>query len=60
VIDVLAHELAGTTVINIGRGAQARDPLFTRVLHLIKAPAIRTLAHGRTAAAQRASALSQQ
>jgi putative ATP-binding cassette transporter len=60
VIDVLAHELAGTTIINIGRAAQARDPLFTRVLHLVKAPAIRTLAHGRTAAAQRAAAINNQ
>jgi len=60
VIDVLAHELEGTTVINIGRAAQARDPLFTRVLHLVKAPAIRTLAHGRTAAAQRAAAINNQ
>jgi vitamin B12/bleomycin/antimicrobial peptide transport system ATP-binding/permease protein len=56
VIDVLANELQGTTVINIGRAAQVRDPLFTRVLHLIKAPAIRTLVHGKTAAAQRAAA----
>jgi vitamin B12/bleomycin/antimicrobial peptide transport system ATP-binding/permease protein len=55
VIDVLAHELEGTTIINIGRAAQARDPLFTRVLHLVKAPAIRTLVHGKTAAAQRAA-----
>src|SRR5580700_6748811 len=60
VIDVLANELEGTTVINIGRAAQARDPLFTRVLHLVKAPAIRTLAHGRTAAAQRAAAINNQ
>ena len=60
VIDVLANELEGTTVINIGRAAQARDPLFTRVLHLVKAPAIRTLAHGKTAAAQRAAAISHQ
>jgi vitamin B12/bleomycin/antimicrobial peptide transport system ATP-binding/permease protein len=60
VIDVLANELEGTTVINIGRAAQARDPLFTRVLHLVKAPAIRTLAHGKTAAAQRAAASNDQ
>jgi putative ATP-binding cassette transporter len=60
VIDVLANELEGTTVINIGRAAQARDPLFTRVLHLVKAPAIRTLAHGKTAAAQRAAAINDQ
>jgi putative ATP-binding cassette transporter len=39
VIDVFAHELERTGLINIGRAAQARDPLFSRVLHLIKAPA---------------------
>jgi putative ATP-binding cassette transporter len=60
VIDVLGNELEGTTVINIGRAAQARDPLFTRVLHLVKAPAIRALVHGRTAAAQRAAAIQHQ
>jgi putative ATP-binding cassette transporter len=60
VIDVLANELEGTTVINIGRAAQARDPLYTRVLHLVKAPAIRTLVHSKTAAAQRASAIDHQ
>jgi len=60
VIDVLGNELEGTTIINIGRAAQARDPLFTRVLHLVKAPAIRTLMHSRTAAAQRAAAINHQ
>jgi putative ATP-binding cassette transporter len=60
VIDVLANELEGSTVINIGRAAQARDPLYTRVLHLVKAPAIRTLAHSKAAAAQRASAIDHQ
>jgi putative ATP-binding cassette transporter len=60
VIDVLANELEGTTVINIGRAAQARDPLYTRVLHLVKAPAIRTLVHSKTAAAQRAAAINLQ
>jgi vitamin B12/bleomycin/antimicrobial peptide transport system ATP-binding/permease protein len=39
VIDVFANELARTGLINIGRAAQARDPLFSRVLHLVKAPA---------------------
>jgi ABC-type uncharacterized transport system fused permease/ATPase subunit len=42
VIDVFAHELERTGLINIGRAAQARDPLFSRVLHLIKAPATHT------------------
>jgi putative ATP-binding cassette transporter len=56
VIDVFANELEGTTVIHIGRAAQARDPLYTRVLHLVKAPAVRAL-HGKPADAQSASAL---
>jgi vitamin B12/bleomycin/antimicrobial peptide transport system ATP-binding/permease protein len=60
VIDILGNELEGTTIINIGRAAQARDPLFTRVLHLVKAPAIRTLMHSKTAAAQRAAAINHQ
>ncbi|HJS88460.1 MAG TPA: ABC transporter ATP-binding protein/permease [Steroidobacteraceae bacterium] len=38
VIDVFGHELARTGVIHIG-GAQARDPLFARVVHLVKSPA---------------------
>ena len=38
VIDVFGHELARTGVIHIG-GAQARDPLFARVVHLAKSPA---------------------
>ncbi len=38
VIDVFGHELARTGVIHIG-GAQSRDPLFARVVHLIKSPA---------------------
>jgi putative ATP-binding cassette transporter len=41
VIDVFGHELARTGVVHIG-GAQARDPLFARVVHLIKCPAGRT------------------
>jgi putative ATP-binding cassette transporter len=38
VIDVLSNELAGTGVIHIGRAAEGRDALFTRELHLVKAP----------------------
>jgi vitamin B12/bleomycin/antimicrobial peptide transport system ATP-binding/permease protein len=38
VIDVFTHELQGTGIIHIGGPAQAH-PLFTRVLHLVKAPA---------------------
>ena len=37
VIDMFGHELAHTAVIHIG-GAQARDPLFARVVHLVKRP----------------------
>jgi len=40
VIDVFGHELARTGVIHIG-GAQARDPLFARVVHLVKSHAER-------------------
>ena len=36
VTDVFANELANTGLINIGRAAQARDPFFSRVLHLVK------------------------
>ncbi|MDR3417461.1 MAG: ABC transporter ATP-binding protein/permease [Nevskia sp.] len=36
VVDVLAHELAATAIIHIGRAGEGRDALFTRVLHLIK------------------------
>lgn len=38
VIDVFSNELRRTGVILIGR-AQSREPLFSRVLHLVKAPA---------------------
>ena len=38
VIDMFAHDLARTGVIHIG-SAQARDPLFARVVHLVKSPA---------------------
>jgi putative ATP-binding cassette transporter len=39
IVDVFHHELARTSVIHIGRAAEVHDPLFTRVLHLIKTPA---------------------
>jgi putative ATP-binding cassette transporter len=42
VVDVFTHELAHTAVIHIGRAAQARDPLFSRVLHLVKADPVRS------------------
>jgi putative ATP-binding cassette transporter len=38
VIDIFSNELVNTSLIHIGRAAQARDPLFHRVLHLVKAP----------------------
>lgn len=38
-IDIFSNELAHTGIIHIGRAAQSRDPLFHRVLHLIRAPA---------------------
>jgi putative ATP-binding cassette transporter len=44
VIDIFSNELARTSVIHIGRAAQARDPLFHRVLHLVKSPVTGTLA----------------
>jgi vitamin B12/bleomycin/antimicrobial peptide transport system ATP-binding/permease protein len=36
VMDVFSNELERTGLINIGRSAQARDPFFSRVLHLVK------------------------
>ncbi len=39
VIDIFSNELVHTSLIHIGRAAQARDPLFHRVLHLVKTPA---------------------
>ena len=35
VIDVFNNELKHTSIIHIGRAAQARDPIFTHVLHLV-------------------------
>jgi putative ATP-binding cassette transporter len=48
VMDVFAHELEHTAVIHIG-GGQARNPLFTRSVHLVKAPPTHMV--GRDAAA---------
>ena len=39
VIDIFSNELSRTSVIHIGRAAQARDPFFHRVLHLVKSAA---------------------
>ena len=49
-MDVLAHELEHTAVIHIG-GGQARNPLFTRIVHLVKAPPTHTVGHDDAAAA---------
>jgi vitamin B12/bleomycin/antimicrobial peptide transport system ATP-binding/permease protein len=38
VIDIFSNDLVNTSLIHIGRAAQARDPLFHRVLHLVKSP----------------------
>jgi putative ATP-binding cassette transporter len=48
ILDIFAKDLAHTGVIYIGR-TDPRDPWFTRVLHLVKDPALRRL---QTAAAQ--------
>jgi len=39
VVDVFANELKASSVIHIGRAMQGPDPMFPRVLHLVKAPA---------------------
>jgi putative ATP-binding cassette transporter len=39
VVELFSNELVHTSLIHIGRAAQARDPLFHRVLHLVKATA---------------------
>jgi putative ATP-binding cassette transporter len=41
-MDVLTHELQHAGVIHIG-GGQARNPMFTRTVHLIKAPPAHTV-----------------
>lgn len=50
VMDVFAHELEHTGVIHIG-GGQAHNPLFSRTLHLIKAPPTHTVGRNEAAAA---------
>jgi vitamin B12/bleomycin/antimicrobial peptide transport system ATP-binding/permease protein len=61
IIDIFSNELARTSVIHIGRAAQARDPLFHRVLHLIKSPVTSPLpgpaGKGGAASAPNASAV---
>jgi putative ATP-binding cassette transporter len=46
VIDIFSNELGHTSIIHIGRAAQARDPLFQRVLHLVKSPTAPAAAPG--------------
>src|SRR5229473_1967278 len=48
VLDLFAKDLPHTGVIHIGR-ADAHDHLFSRVLHLVKDPTLRRLAHGKVA-----------
>jgi putative ATP-binding cassette transporter len=61
IIDIFSNELQRTSVIHIGRAAQARDPLFHRVLHLVKSPVTTPLAavagKGGAASAPNASAV---
>jgi putative ATP-binding cassette transporter len=57
VVDVFSNELASTCVIHIGRAAQARDPLFSRVLHLIKVPLSPVAVRGRPSGAPAQSSL---
>jgi putative ATP-binding cassette transporter len=58
VIDIFSNELEHTSIIHIGRAAQARDPLFHRVLHLVKSPvALTAVAGGKAASAPNASAV---
>ena len=47
VLDVFNNDLAHTSIIHIGRAAQARDPLFSRVLHLVKAPSMPATARAK-------------
>jgi putative ATP-binding cassette transporter len=48
VVDVFAHELVHTGVIHIG-ASQARDPLFGRVVHLVRCQPQRAAAPARPA-----------
>jgi vitamin B12/bleomycin/antimicrobial peptide transport system ATP-binding/permease protein len=50
VIDIFSNELEHTSVIHIGRAAQARDTLFHRVLHLVKSPVAPSVVTGGAAA----------
>ena len=54
VVDIFSRELEHTSIIHIGRAAQARDPLFHRVLHLVPSPVALTAIPGGKAAAMKA------
>ncbi|HEY2590370.1 MAG TPA: hypothetical protein VGI35_02160, partial [Steroidobacteraceae bacterium] len=55
VIDVFASELEHTSVIHIG-SAQARDPLFSRIVHLVQAHPVHSGLDSHAAKPQPASA----
>jgi putative ATP-binding cassette transporter len=55
VVEVFNDELKRTSVIHIGRAAQARDPLFSRVLHLVKTPAMPATARSKGSDARSAN-----
>ncbi len=50
VVDVCAKELKHSSIIHFGRAVQGREAMFSRVLHLVKAPA--KSAHDGEAAAE--------
>jgi putative ATP-binding cassette transporter len=56
IVDVFHHELARTSVIHIGRAAEAHDPLFSRVLHLVKTPPKPASTRGRASDTSNAAA----
>jgi len=39
VVDVFANELQYSSIVHIGRAVQGRDAMFSRVFHLVRAPA---------------------
>lgn len=39
VVELFEHELAGSALIHIGRAGEARDELFSRTVHLVRADA---------------------
>jgi vitamin B12/bleomycin/antimicrobial peptide transport system ATP-binding/permease protein len=51
-IEIFEKELANSGVIHIGRAVEERDPLFSHVLHLVKADGTSTLEREKAAEAQ--------